>query len=274
MTSLQKVIKYLAIAFAFFIIVSIISVILSFVFGVATFFRFKDSISSSIGEMTSTKFEDKDIEKINIDIAYTNLELKSGENFAIETNNEKIKCKQQGKTLKIEEDSYNWFKMNNNAGSLIIYIPDDTEMDEVRIQTGAGKITIESLIANNLRLELGAGETQIENLYVSNKCNIDGGAGSVKISSGEINNLDLDMGVGEVNITSKLTGKNKIDAGIGNLNINLEDEKENYKIDVDKGVGNIKIDGKNASSEEAYGDGKNTIKVDGGIGNINIKFKK
>ena len=71
---------------------------------------------------------------------------------------------------------------------------------------------------------------------------------------------------------SKLTGKNEINAGVGSLNINLQGEKESYKIQVDKGLGSIKIDGKEISDEEVFGDGENYIEVDGGVGNIKIDF--
>ena len=37
---------------------------------------------------------------------------------------------------------------------------------------------------------------------------------------------------------------------------------------------NIKIDGTKISDDSKYGNGKNIIKIDGGIGNIDIEFNK
>ena len=96
----------------------------------------------------------------------------------------------------------------------------------------------------------------------------------MSIKESNINDLDLDMGVGEVNLTSNLTGQNQINAGVGKLNINLQGEKESYKIQADKGIGSIKIDGNEISNGETLGNGENYIEIDGGIGNIDINFAK
>lgn len=64
-----------------------------------------------------------------------------------------------------------------------------------------------------------------------------------------------------------------MDAGVGNLNIDLETDKENYTIRVNKGIGTVKVAGKSLSDGEIYGSGTNYIDVDGGIGNIRINFK-
>lgn len=82
------------------------------------------------------------------------------------------------------------------------------------------------------------------------------------------------MGVGKFEITSVITGNSKINAGIGNLELNIQGNKENYTIKADKGIGSIKIDGKEIADNVTYGDGENTIKIDGGIGKINIEFEK
>ena len=84
--------------------------------------------------------------------------------------------------------------------------------------------------------------------------------------------MDLDLGVGEVNLQTELTGKNEINAGVGSLNIDLQGEATSYKIQADKGLGTIKIDGKEISNGETFGDGENYIEVDGGIGNIDINL--
>ena len=82
------------------------------------------------------------------------------------------------------------------------------------------------------------------------------------------------MGVGETNINALLTGKSDIDAGIGNLNIMLNGSKEDYKINTEKGIGTVRIDGDSISNNQTFGNGDNLIKIDGGIGNISIKFNK
>ena len=272
MTSLQKVIKYLAIAFAIFLIVTIFSTILAVLFGLTTILGLKSSNKELPKEMILTTFENANIEELEIDVTYADLTIKSGESLQVETNNKNISSKQEINSLEIKETKNKWFSKSENE-ELIIYIPENLKFEEVKVNTGVGKINIDNLITEKLSFELGAGETQIQNINVSKECEIEGGAGKITIESGIINNLDLDMGVGEINLTSTLTGKNEINAGIGNLEIELTGEKESYEIKANKGLGSVKTDGKEMVDGEKYGDGENTIKVDGGIGNITIDFK-
>lgn len=272
MTSLQKVVKYFAIAFAIFLIITIISSILTGIYALSGLLGLKKEDGKTISELNTTNIQNDNYETLEIELKYTNLTIKSGNSFKLDTNNEKINYSQSGKTLDITEESYNWFS-NNNIKEMVLYIPQNLQFENVIINAGAGKINIENLNTEKLSFELGAGETEIKNLNVSKNCNIEGGAGKVSILSGNINNLDLDMGVGETNLTLALTGNSEINAGIGALNISLDGNKEDYKIKTDKGLGFIKIDGKKISESEVYGNGKNSIEVDGGIGNINIDFK-
>ena len=48
------------------------------------------------------------------------------------------------------------------------------DIDETKIETGAGKINIEKLNTQSIYLELGAGDVHIENLSVTKEANIDG----------------------------------------------------------------------------------------------------
>ena len=272
MTTAQKIIKYLAIAFAIFLIISIISMILSALFALSGILGLKKEIEQNLSsEMVTTNFENTDITTLDIEIAFTNLIIKSGDAIKIETDNKDINCKQENEKIEIQEKNKKWF-IHQEEKNLILYLPQDIEFEKVKIATGAGKIDIENLNTQKLSFELGAGETEIQNLNISKKCEIDGGAGKLSISDGTIKDLELDMGVGEVNLNANLEGKNEINAGVGQLNIDLQGEKDLYKIQANKGLGSIKIDGKDISDGETFGDGNNYIEVDGGVGNIDIDF--
>lgn len=268
MTSAQKIIKYTAIAFAIFLIFTIVSAILGGIYGVANIIGLSNKEKTN-EELTTLNCGDyNNLRSLEIDINYSELEIKEGDKFLIETNNKEIECNQLNNKIKIKEND-RWF--NSKSKALVIYIPSNYEFDNVDIETGAGKVYIESIKTKELDLELGAGETEIE--YVnSEKTNIDTGAGFTKINSGIINNLDFNMGVGKTEISAELKGTSDIDAGIGELNINLLGDKENYKIKVDKGVGEINIDNNPISNETIFGNGNNLIKIDGGIGKISINF--
>ncbi len=272
MTQAQKVIKYLAIALAIFIIVNIISAILFGLYFFSNFLGLKKSENVATSEMheITTNIEINKVDKLKIDLAYSTFRIQKGDTLKVEANSSSISCKQNNNKLEIIEKGHNWFS-NKNSNELIIYIPENTNLKDVEIQAGAAEIYIDELETNKLDFELGAGKVQIGKLNVFNEADMDCGAGKVEILSGTINDLDLDAGTGKISLNSKLTGKSDIDAGIGTIDIDLTDSLENYTMKVSKGIGTINMDGKELSDNEQYGNGESYIKIDGGVGSINIK---
>lgn len=275
MTTAQKIIKYFATAFAVFLIVTIISAILSGGYVLLRAFGLihtdKDIVTEDLKVISS---EVKEISTLKLDLAFTNLEIKTGNSFKVETNNSKITFTNDNGSIKIKEEKYNWSTNNDNASELIIYIPEDMiALDETKIETGAGKINIERLNTQSLYLELGAGDVYIKNLNVTQEAKIDGGVGRTELNSCEVNNLKANLGMGEFVFSGKLTGKNEVDSGVGAININLLDSSANYTIDVSKGIGAVTLDGQKLEMDRVYGTGENYLDIDGGIGEIKINFK-
>ena len=275
MTTAQKVIKYIALGFAAFLIVTIISAILSGGYALLRAFGLihidKNIVTEELKVISS---EVKEISTLKIDLSCTNLDVKIGDNFKVETNNSKITFTNDNGSVKIKEENRNWLN-NNKESNLIIYIPRDMiAIDETKIETGAGKINIEKLNTQSLYLELGAGDVYIKNLTVTKEAKIDGGLGRTELKSCEINNLKANLGMGDFVFNGKLTGKNEIDSGVGAIDIDLMDNKGNYKINVSKGLGNVTLDGQKLEMDRVYGTGENYLDVDGGIGEIKIEFKE
>lgn len=76
------------------------------------------------------------------------------------------------------------------------------------------------------------------------------------------------MGIGETIITSLISGNSNLDTGIGSLELNLIGD--DYKLKINKGIGEITIDNKKVEDNEIIGNGDNNISISGGIGEIKI----
>lgn len=272
MTSAQKIIKYLALCLATFLIFLIISSLLCVFYSVSKVLDVQKDNEITMDKMSTVNFKTDDISSLDINLLFTNLIIKQGNNLYVETNNEKVHFDEEKNSLKIKEDSRSLLN-KNNKGDLILYLPENSQFKTVKIQAKAGKIQIENLVTDSLSLELGAGETSIQRLNVSENCKIESGAGKVSLLDGRITNLDLDLGVGKFELTSSLLGSNKINAGIGSLELNLLGNKKDYLIKADKGIGTIHVDEAVVSDDSTIGTGGNTIKIDGGIGNIDVSFR-
>ena len=82
------------------------------------------------------------------------------------------------------------------------------------------------------------------------------------------------MGVGKVTLCSRLSGEHEITQGIGEAELILFGVKEDYRVHIDKGVGNAFVDGTPAASDTKYGNGPAEVEIDGGIGTIRVSFSK
>lgn len=267
MTTFQKIIKYLAMAFAIFLSISIITGICGALFTVANLFGAnteEETVNHTIGT---------DFTSISINLSAAELEIRMGDKFDVETNHKHLKCEEKDDILKISETKP-IFALHPRGMKVILTVPKDKIFDYVDINTGAGSVAIDELSSNMLDIELGAGELRAGKLVAVYKSEIDGGAGSVTISDGHLSNADIDMGVGELNLTSKLSGKSSIDDGVGETNLVLIGKEDDYKIKLDKGIGEAWIAGRKMSDDSVYGAGENNIEIDGGVGELNITFKE
>ncbi len=265
MTQAHKIIKYLAIALALFIVVGIVSGVVSIgslIFGQEPTILTED--------MVQTVFEG-DITALKIDVIATSLTIVTGDEIKVETNNPKVKSSLKNGILTVKEEGIRGkLSVNSDMGSLVVTVP-EALLSEVEISTGAGKVDIEYIVTEKLSFDFGAGAVTVEQLYVSDEAEIDCGAGKVTVKGGSIAGLDLDMGVGEVEITSALKGRNEISCGVGNLKLNLAGDQNDYKMTLSKGIGAVSVAGK-SMSDGTYGDGDTYLDIDGGVGNIKIDF--
>ena len=272
MTSVQKVIKYCAIAFAILLVINIVFGILWLVGSLSGVLGLTSNDNNIMEYMEVIGSEETTVNKLKIELGFTSLEIKRGEEFKVETNNSNVKYKNNNGIIKIEEVNNFWnYNVDNNDSNVIIYVPENMNaLQEVYIESTGGLININNLQINKFDLEQGAGKVLIENLIVIEKADIEGGTGKMDILSSSFNNLDLNLGVGEFNLNAILTGNNEIESGVGSVNINLINGLENYKIRAEKGLGSIKINNENISNNEVYGNGNTNINIEGGIGSINI----
>lgn len=266
MTPLQKVIRYCSLGLAMFLIVSIISAIIMGFYGLINALGL--ALKNDDVVLHDLKCSYDNITELNIDINASNLKIKISDTFMAQTNSDTISCRKDNGELIITEK--NTLKVGLNE--VVLYVPSDFVFDDVHINTKVGNVLIDKLITDKLVLDLGAGQTKIDNLISSNSV-IDAGAGKLEIASGVINNLDFDMGVGAVDINAKITGTNEIDTGVGALNLVLFGGLEDYKIEVDKGIGNIVVDNQKLADGEIIGSGHNILNIDGGIGEVKISFQ-
>lgn len=270
MNSLQKVIKYLAFAFAIFLSVSIIGGIMTGLAGVSYILSGRDN--EAAGEM-QTYTVGEEASSLSLKLSGAELIIKTSDKFSVESNHRNISVKSENGRLCINETKKLFWGYPKGL-TVILNVPEDFVFDEAAVETGAGKVEIDALSADVLKLSLGAGEAEIRNLTVNSRADIDGGAGELKIDGGRLCNLKLDIGVGELRLTSRIEGQSRLNYGIGETRLTLLGNREDYQIEIDKGIGEATLQGESMRDDSVYGSGRNRIEIDGGIGAIHIEFSE
>ena len=179
MSTGQRIIKSLAVAFGLFLTFTIFFSIVGGLYAFTSMFS-KDNV---IEENTSILLNQstENIKYLDIDVNSSNLVIKPGNSFIIETNNKHIKYKIDNNELKIKEEGYH-LTNSKLKSELIITIP-DTNLNEIDINTGAGNLNIDSINTEKLDIDLGTGTTLINNLY-SKRADIDTGEKIIYIYEG------------------------------------------------------------------------------------------
>ena len=271
MTTTQKIIKYLAIAFALFLVISIFSIIFGLSREIISSINSDKKDSKLLEEYTTISNNVNNIESFKIDISNDNIEIKEGEKFEVKTNDPDVKFYHENSKVKIKTDkTFSWHLSNSSRGTIIIYLPNESNISELDLNLGAGKIDIDKIFVEILLMDLGAGTMTAKEINVYEKATINGGAGNINIYSGTINNLNLKLGAGNASIESDLTGSNTLTTGVGKLNLSLSRSKDNYGFDINKGLGNITLNDFDVSEDILIGDGETKIKISGAVGNIII----
>lgn len=226
--------------------------------------------SSGVGESKAYEVTGE-IRSLEVEIGAADFRIETAEEFSVESNLKNLTFRQSGDRLILGEKSFG--NKNYNGAFLVICIPEGTVFTEIDITTGAGKFTAQSLSAEKIDLELGAGEVNIGELNATREADIEGGAGKITIGGGSLHNLSFDMGVGELDLASAIVGEGELNLGIGGVRIILIGSRDEYTVDLNKGLGGIKFDGESISGGRTFGNGRNEVEINGGIGSIDVSFE-
>lgn len=213
-----------------------------------------------------------DIHSLAIQINAADFKIEHGDEFSVESNLKYLSVSEKDGVLTITDEA----KSNSNYSNavLTLYVPNGIVFDDVDITTGAAKLTAEALSTSSLKLKLGAGDVQFDSLNASLAADIEGGAGQIAIASGSLNDLTLKMGMGKLDLSVALFGNSDLKFGFGESNLTLIGSKDDYKIDVERGLGSLSVDGNEVSDCGSIGNGQSHINIESGVGAVRIVFQE
>lgn len=213
---------------------------------------------------------DTDITRLELEVGGAEVVVTRGEDLRVETDNPYIRAFLRHGTLKIQESGH---IADLDSSTVTVYIPQTLVFEDAELSAGAGKLQIDGLSCRQLELELGAGLVEIFDLNALHSAEISGGAGKIILHNGSLNRLDLDLGVGEAEITTALSGECEISAGVGNLNLRILGNPQDFSIHAQPGLGSLEVDGIAVTGRDTIGTGPNRLEIEGGIGTVRVNFQ-
>lgn len=228
-------------------------------------------VNDAVMDTVQTHDVSPDIRSMNIKINAAELTIRQADRFFVQTNLRYVKVTENAGVLHIREEMDHASGYNN--AMLTIYLPQGMEFENLTVETAAAKLTADRLCAGKLKLALGAGDTKIGYLSASAVADIDGGAGKLTISDGSLRNLELEMDVGKLELRSALQGNCELTLNVSGSDITLLGSREDYTLELEKGLGKITVDGKEVTDFGISGSGQNHVEIEGGVGIVKLKFE-
>lgn len=322
MNGVQKVIKYFAMAFAIFLAVCIFGAIITVVTGVATGIAGVNYLTEDKDRINlSEQYSAEDIKNFGIKKIYVECDaeivVKPGDALSVEafnvTKDYEIRCN-DGKICVIQDTPainfvWNWFEVADAKEKVEITVPEDFAAEEVKINSGSGKVsvsgidadrmlmysgsgkvTMESIKSKYLHIDSGSGRVELIECYteetkletgsgsvtadeaVLGKLYLNSGSGGVRMRNVISQNAKFDSGSGSVSYTGQLTGACEFETGSGSLTLSLEGQEEEYLVKANCGSGAFRINGQR-KEDGVFGENvKGELVIDAGSGSVNIEF--
>ena len=148
-------------------------------------------------------------------------------------------------------------------GKTVIYLPSGS-VDALKINAGAGELSLDGLTARELSLDLGAGSAKLTSVNVTGKTVIDGGAGKLELTGVELANATIDLGVGKCTFFGVLSGENTIDCGVSSVDIRLAGKAGDYDVESEDCLFGAEL--------TPLKGGPNKIRIEGGVGRVSVKM--
>ena len=221
----------------------------------------------------------KSIEKLTINMEAGNLEIKEGKSAYFQMVNKKNRgdcyVDYNGNELTITIRGKN----NNSRGArATFWIPKGLEIANIEVKVDAGRVTTEDINATDLTITVGAGQVKANAITAKNL--------SIEVDAGEFKNTgnivadeaNLRVAAGQLKVDMLEAKHVGASVDVGNMNIKFAGAEEDYDIDAECDLGELKIGDKSYHIGKEYqsrvSNTDKTIKVECSVGKATIGFEK
>lgn len=212
--------------------------------------------------------EYSNLRELEVELSYIEVDVRKSDTDTVllltedlpeELGNTMMMKSEHGK-LEIEaSDRKLWKEIGkNNAGRLIICLPEDLILQSAEFQVGAGILNVEDTIrADELSIDIGTGTADIQNF--------------------EASEFDLEVGTGSVSIAGTADREVDIECGVGEVEYHDMGKRSEYNYEIKCGMGSVSIDneeyGSIAGEKKIKNNAAKEMDINCGLGTVTVTFE-
>lgn len=200
-----------------------------------------------------------DVTKLDIDIGMGSFYIEKGSELSISTydidpGSFEYNIYDGCLTLKysptVKLMSFDFLDFDGGCSSIFLTVPEKM-YDSISLNMTAGDLFVNGISAKQLTTKSSAGSMCLTEV-ASDSATLKMTAGDVNVSNSTLKNIILSMTAGNMYFNDcKIYGDNNIKLTAGELTMSLVGYRQDYRINVDKALGNVYIDGMDANGEYA-----------------------
>lgn len=165
----------------------------------------------------------------------------------------------------------------NSTGEIEIYLPQDILLEELNIEIGAGVLKSDSAIkTEDMVIDVGAGQVVMSKI-TADAAEFSIGAGQLTVKNSNVGKMTSEIGMGEFLYDGIIQKSGDIEVAMGNAQLSLADEEEDYRCDVSIAAGNVDVGDRSFSAgayDGSFGEGEKELNLECAMGNITVTFDK
>lgn len=158
---------------------------------------------------------------------------------------------------------------------ITIYIPTGFAAEQMNLYVGAGVVSLEDLVANQVKFSVNAGKLTGERILVKEHTDISINTGETKLNQISATDVTLKCNVGNMEYNGSMIGDNIVNCNIGCIRLGLNARAEEYEYNIGCALGEILIDGINykqfQEQMKQQSKGFHSLKLHCDIGSIIVK---
>lgn len=165
------------------------------------------------------------------------------------------------------------FNIGKNGPEIVITVPKEFQAENLSLHLGAGELIADELFAKKAKLEVGAGLMEINRMTVDGFISLETGTGKIDVESLKSQSARFDCGMGSIEVEGEIPSDIEAECGIGELKLDLLGNERDYNYDIDCGIGEVSINQNTygGTDHRKINNGADAkISLDCGIGSIKI----